>query len=137
MKRLSTVKLILCFVTLGLCMLACNSSIGLIERNGKRYSEASFLSLTETTTRQIEVQEGMTALMMAYDLEVQSGTLTVKLSDPRNAVVWEKTFEAPTSESDCISIEAPSAGKWALEIAARKAGGRYRLEWGDSCPAGE
>lgn len=122
-------------VLLTLCLAACNLNMGKSEHNGKNSSEASFALMTNTSTRQIDIQEADKALMVAYEVELSKGSIAVRLFDPAGALAWEKTFSATATEKNCIAIDQLSTGKWALEITADKAGGHYKVQWDTTCPA--
>jgi hypothetical protein len=70
-----------------LVLASCTTNIGVSERNGRTFSEASFRSRTETVTRSIHVIDAPKQLELTYEMEVNSGEIDLLLIDPIGNVI--------------------------------------------------
>jgi hypothetical protein len=128
------VRIIVLILLATLLLASCTTNIGVSERNGWTFSEASFRARTETVTRSINVIDPPKQLALTYEMEVNSGEIDLHLIDPNGRVLWDGQFATGADVQECHTVTLTERGTWSLQITTQSANGRYRIRWDQNCP---
>jgi hypothetical protein len=119
-------RIILLIVILVLFLSACSGSR---TRSGSHSnSDAGFTHETTTDTIDIEIKPAMRSHTLDFSLEVDTGQISTKLTDPNGDVQWSEVFEAPAEFDETFALDL-IVGHWSLEITLEEASGSYSVRW--------
>ncbi len=110
----------------------CSSSnirIGWVGNNYPGRMNARFNTFTGTEDQSFQGNSGRT-LTLDYEMTVEKGALTLRVTGPGNAVLGENTVNQNTpSASDRLVVELPQTGRYAVSVTGSDAGGSFDIAW--------
>ena len=120
------------FAVLALMLVSACSSAGLGLANSStstNRSSSHFTADTKLDVIELEVRPAMRSNRLEIkQVRLDAGTVTARLSTPDGQVQWEKTFTAPDTSRQTLSLDAVP-GTWKLELQLENATGAYQVQW--------
>jgi hypothetical protein len=108
---------------------ACGQStleIGMVETNLPGRWQASYATFTGTKFDTLQAEAGDT-LTLEYDVQVDTGTLTLEIRSPRNRLLWDTSLQ--DNADDTVNLTLEQAGSYTISIKGDAAGGAFALSW--------
>lgn len=121
-----TVSLILLILVLSLALTSCTRKVGWVGINygGKMKASYSLFDGPQTSTVPLEAGEQVS---LSYEVVVDSGSLTLTLSDPDREVIWQEVFES--DGSGVFSFGAELDGRYTLTTDGQETEGGFDIIW--------
>jgi hypothetical protein len=91
-------------------------------------SRSKFTAKSEVKTFELDVKPDMTQMTLDLDIKLDSGTITLILTDPQEEARLEKEIAGSTHLDEVFQYE-PIAGTWTLEMTLVDATGSYHVKW--------
>jgi hypothetical protein len=105
---------------------ACTRQVGWVVMNYGNSYEASYLLFDGQETEKFQIDAGEN-LKLSYDVEVDEGALTMRLTDPTGNVVWEETFLEDAQ--DVFDHISNASGRYTLKMIGDNNKGAFDLQW--------
>lgn len=100
--------------------------VGWVASSAPGRFSASYASFTGSETRTVRADAGE-MLVLRYEIEVNRGTLSVRVEDPDGEILWDASFEEAAVDS--VQIPAEQDGRYAITVQGDGAGGSFELLW--------
>lgn len=121
-----TLSLILLIPLLALTLTSCVRKVGWVGMNVGNEMKASYhlFDGPQTSTIHLDAGEEVT---LSYEVTVDSGTLSLTLTDPDRQMIWEETFE--DAGAGIFTFEADQDGRYALTTTGEETQGGFEILW--------
>jgi hypothetical protein len=118
--------LILVILSLSLALTSCVRKVGWVGINygGKLKASYQLFDGPQTSTVSLDAGE---QVALTYAVEVDSGSLTLTLTDPDREVIWQEVFERDGSGE--FAFEAGLDGRYALTTDGQETQGGFDIHW--------
>jgi hypothetical protein len=123
------VSLLSLFLLLTLLLTACQASslrIGFVQRASDKRMSLRYQTFTAIEEQQETLEAGDT-LVLAYDVVVTKGALTIAILDPEGTAVWDTTLREDGSNR--VRIPITVGGVYTVRFRGDDTGGRTELSW--------
>jgi hypothetical protein len=87
---------------------------------------AEYTLFTGTERRPVRAEAGE-KLVLRYDTEVGSGTLSIKIEDPDRDLLWDVSLEQDAG--DTASVRMGQDGRYAIVVQGDGTSGSFDLSW--------
>ena len=125
MKK-NTIPLILLILILALATTSCVRRVGWAGMNYGGQMKASYHLFDGPQTSTVSLDAGE-EVSLSYDIVVDSGALTLTLSDPDRQLIWQETFES--DGAGVYSFVAEQDGRYALTTTGQETQGSFDILW--------
>lgn len=124
MKKIARWSIVI--LVLSLALTSCVRKVGWVGINYGNKMKASYQLYEgpQTSTISLEAEERVT---LNYDVVVESGSLTLTITDPDKEILWQEVFES--SNSGVFVFEADQDGRYSLTTDGRKTQGGFDITW--------
>ncbi|MDZ7844667.1 MAG: hypothetical protein U5K99_07700 [Anaerolineales bacterium] len=124
------IKLLSVILILGTFLLGCSgeSSLkkGWIETSGLKHSRVKYNYFDGVERKIFRAQPGET-IHLDLEVEVDQGSLVVKLLDAQGELIWNETFQDDAQET--VSIAASEGGRYQIRLEGEAAEGGFEFSW--------
>jgi hypothetical protein len=122
MKKFLSLLLLLILFTLP----ACTRKVGWVETNiGNTFTaQYRFFDGMQTDTIRLDAGE---SVILAYDIEVLEGNLSLQITDPNGDSVWERTFIE--NENSELKFTSEMGGRYKINLTGEETEGEFDLQW--------
>jgi hypothetical protein len=123
-------KIGLVILLLALALVGCSgrSSLrrGWVETSGLSHLDIRYNTFDGVERRSFRAAEGQDINLEAA-LQVEDGSLTVRLLDPSGELIWEESYTEDAEFS--LAVEAERKGRYKLQVEGESAEGGFALDW--------
>ena len=113
-------------LTLSLALTSCVRKVGWVGINYGGEMKASYRLFDGPQTSTVSLEVGEQAAL-TYAVTVNSGALTLTLTDPAREVIWQEVFEGNGSGE--IAFEAGLDGRYTLTTYGQETEGSFDVNW--------
>ena len=124
MKKVT--PLILLILVLALTLTSCTRKVGWVGINYGNKMKASYKLFDGPQSSSLVLDVG-DQVALSYDVMVESGALTLTLTDPAREVVWQEIFEY--DGSGVFTFIASEDGRYILTTFGQETRGSFDLTW--------
>jgi hypothetical protein len=122
MKKFLGLLLLLISLTLP----ACTRKVGWVETNIGNTFSARYRLFDGMQTDIIRLETGE-SVILAYDIEVLEGSVTLQITDPNRDHVWESKFTQ--NEKGELEFTSEMDGRYQINIIGEETEGSFDLQW--------
>jgi hypothetical protein len=118
-------------VGLGLALVSCGSGFtcrGCVENVKPRHVSYRYNFFNGPFTRNVNANAGQT-LTLDYTVTVDGGTLDIRVVNPGEDVVWQKTFDTGADMTSSQQVSIQQNGRYQLVVDGHQARGSFEIEW--------
>ena len=123
MKKILILLTLLPIILLTSCS---KTQVGWVGNNYGNTFNASYILFDGQERERIQLDAG-DVFTLSYNLSVEDGALSLQITDPDKAVIWEETF-LEDDEGD-FSFTPQGSGRYILTITGDQAEGGFDLTW--------
>ncbi len=126
---MKTRSLFIVILALAVLLMGCSRTsikMGWRESSGRTHKSARYETFSAVERVAIRAQAGQ-EIDLAYDVEVEKGSLTLAVEGPDGLTVWEETYRE--NASDTLALTAPDEGHYILVVTGDQTGGSFDISW--------
>lgn len=119
----------LCLSLVAFLAPACSTSqvrVDFIGSQRGNHMEFDYDLFTGHEQKTFDLEQGQT-MDLDYDLQVESGSLTLQFIDNSGMVSWEESFQDDAAGSATLNIDRD--GLYKLSVSGEKAKGGFEIDW--------
>lgn len=129
-KKLLQYALVTMFVFLLLGITSCSSTsslkVGWVEQSGFDHATATYTTFSGAERRGVNGAAGQT-ISLNYEVTVDEGVLTLRITDAQDTAVWEQTFT--NDHAGTVDVPLENKGNYEIAIIGEETGGGFDLNW--------